>query len=207
MVTQSISEYSSGLSPICPASCHPLFDPRTAIQPIRSELRNLYNANRETLLSEKLLDGCLDLLLVIADRDNIRAHVPQYAQEIETSMTKDRLVNHSQGSDEFPSLIFRQDRHSSFPIQDGLIPGNHDNQLSSGAAPSLGGFQESDMAKVEEIECSSSENDFSASQPISFPCSREASFMDGRMILGFACLRPLSWHSSLFLLPSLLFLH
>jgi len=64
----------------------------------------------------------------------------------------DRLVYYSQGPYKFPSLIFRQDRTSSFPIQDGLIPGNHHNQLGSKATFSLGGFEEPDVAKVEEIE-------------------------------------------------------
>jgi len=51
-----------------------------------------------------------------------------------------------------PSLIFGQDRTSSFPIQNCLIPGNHHNQLGSLATLSLGGFQEPDVAEVEKIE-------------------------------------------------------
>jgi hypothetical protein len=107
--------------------------------------------------------------LVISDTDNVRLHFPQYAQEIEMRMTKDRLVNHPQGPYKFPSLILRQDRHSSFPTKHGLISSNHHDQLGSRATLSLGGFQESDMAKVKEIECASRQNDFSASQPSSFP--------------------------------------
>jgi len=48
-----------------------LFDPCTAIESDRSELGNLYNSNREMLLSEKLLDRDFDLLLVMAHCDNI----------------------------------------------------------------------------------------------------------------------------------------
>lgn len=100
------------------------------------------------------------------------------------SMTQDCLIDHPQGSDEFPSLIFRQDRHSSLPVQDGLVPGNHDDQLGSGAASSLGGLQESDVPNVEKVECSSGKDGFWASQPCRFP-TLEESVMDERMILRF----------------------
>jgi hypothetical protein len=93
--------------------------------------------------------------LVIADTDNVRPYFQQYAQEIEMRMTQDCLVDHSQGAYKFPSLIFRHDRHSSLPTKDGFIPSNHHDQLGSRATLSLGGFQESDMAKVEKIEGSS----------------------------------------------------
>jgi len=63
-----------------------LLDPRTAVESNRSELGNLHNPNRETLLSEKLLDRDFDLLLVMAHSDNVRPYFPQYAQEIKMRM-------------------------------------------------------------------------------------------------------------------------
>jgi len=90
--------------------------------------------------------------LVISDTDDVRANLPQYAQEIEMRMTEDRFVDHSQGAYKLPSLIFRQDWHSSFPTKDGFVSSNDHDQLGSRAPLSLGGFQEPDVAKVEEIE-------------------------------------------------------
>ncbi len=103
--------------------------------------------------------------------DNVRPYFPQYAQEIKMRMAKNRFVDYSQGAHKFSSLILRQDRASSFPTQDGLIPGNHHNQLGSLATLSLGGLQESDVAEVKKIERSGRQNDFSMCQVNSFPYS------------------------------------
>jgi hypothetical protein len=83
-------------------------------------------------------------------------------------VAQNSLVNHSEGAHKLPSLIFGQDGLSSFPIQDGLIPGNHHNQLGSRATLSLRGLQEFDVAEVKKIEYSGRQDDFSASQLSSF---------------------------------------
>src|SRR5690242_10174790 len=104
MVTQSASRCSSELSLTWPAFRHPLLDPRTAVKPISSELRNLHNSDAETLFPEQFTDRILDLLLVIADGDDIGPHFCQDAQQIKISVAEDGLVDSSERTYKFSSL-------------------------------------------------------------------------------------------------------